>query len=113
MSHGGGKQNPPGRRPAPIAAEEVARLVRDIVERSGPIVISEHFRQQGRDERDFDIDDALEVFRTFDANPKAVWNTKRLAWNYDVKGTDLEGDQLTVRVTFSPTRTQLILVTAF
>lgn len=72
MSPGGGKQDPPGKRPAPIPPEEVARLVRDIVERSGPIIITRHFGQQGRDERDFDIDDALEVFRTFDANPKAV-----------------------------------------
>ena len=106
MSPGGGKQDPLGKRPAPIPPEEVAQLVRDIVERSGPIIISKHFRRQGRDERDFDIDDALEAFRTFDTSPKAVWNTKRLGWNYDVRGTDLEGDQSTVRVAFSPTRTQ-------
>jgi len=33
--------------------------------------------------------------------------------NYDVKGSDLEGEPLTVRVAFSQLRTKLILVTGF
>lgn len=99
-------------RPSPLAPEEVARLIRSILEQSGPIVPTRHFLEQGR-ERNFDIQDAMEVLRTFASNPRAVWNDRHEAWNYDVEGSDLEGEPLTVRVAFSQSRTKLILVTGF
>ena len=107
-----GKDRGGARRPAPIPAGDVTRLIREVLERDGPFIPTDEFRKRGR-ERNFDIQDALEVFRTFATDPKAVWNDTREAWNYDVKGVDLEGESLTVRVAFSPTRSMAILVTGF
>lgn len=42
----------------------------------------------------------------------AKWNEKTGTWNYDVHGTDIDGEPLMVRIAVEPPRS-IILVTAF
>lgn len=76
------------------------------------IIPTDHFKKRGR-ERDFSVQDALEVLRTGTVTPTPLWNEHTESWNYDIAGRDIEGDVLTIRVAPTSSRSGLILVTAF
>lgn len=44
---------------------------------------------------------------------KPVWNTKTETWNYDVKGCDLDGSELTIRLVPNYDDDGIVLVTGF
>jgi hypothetical protein len=60
--------------------------------------------------RNFDMNDVIGVLDK-PTGVKPSWNTKTETWNYDVKGHDLEGHSLTIRVAVE--EDELILVTGF
>ncbi len=101
-----------GERPVPSSVAEMAALVRGVQEGSCSLIPTPHFKKRGR-ERDFSIQDALEVFRTGMVSPTPEWNENTNSWNHDIIGTDLEGDELTVRVAPTANKSGLVLVTAF
>lgn len=97
-------------RPKPLRAEDVLKIVSVALAR-GRIYPSQHFRQRMR-ERRFDIHDAIRVLeKATDARPK--WNTKLATWNYDLSGTDIEGEELTIRIAITDDDNGVILVTGF
>lgn len=99
-------------RPEPKTPDQVAALVRTILDEGGPVVPSKHFKTRGR-ERDFDTQDALEVMRNGLVAPTPVWNERVGSWNYHIAGVDLEREALTVRIAFYRNDTGIVLVTAF
>jgi hypothetical protein len=60
--------------------------------------------------RNFDMNDVIKVLDKPEAI-KPSWNTKAKTWNYDIKGEDIEGEPLTVRVAVE--EDELVLVTGF
>jgi len=63
-------------------------------------------------ERNFDINDAIRVLENATwVRPK--WNVKATAWNYDLPGMDVEGEELTIRIAIALDGKGLILVTGF
>jgi hypothetical protein len=44
---------------------------------------------------------------------KPVWNDIADTWNYDVRGYDLDGNELTIRIVPTDDDTGIVLVTGF
>jgi hypothetical protein len=44
---------------------------------------------------------------------RAVWNDIGHRWNYDVRGHDLDGNDLTIRIVPTDDDTGIVLVTGF
>lgn len=104
------KEGEEEKSPPPLAITAISALARGVLEGSCSLVPTDHFKKRSR-ERDFSVQDALEVFRTGTISPTPIWNDKTGSWNYDISGIDLNGDELTVRV--APSNRGLVLVTAF
>jgi hypothetical protein len=101
-----------GNRPAPITAGQIATLAQAVLSGAGSLSPTEHFKKRGR-ERDFTVQDAVEVLRTGTVIQYPIWNEKTASWNYDIAGRDIEGECLTVRVAPTASQRGLVLVTAF
>ncbi|MBI2538338.1 MAG: DUF4258 domain-containing protein [Deltaproteobacteria bacterium] len=97
-------------RPKPLKAEDVLKIVSVALAR-GKVYPSQHFRQRMR-ERNFDIHDAVSVLENA-KDARAKWNTKSSTWNYDLSGTDIEGEELAIRIAIAEDDNGLILVTGF
>jgi hypothetical protein len=63
-------------------------------------------------ERNFNMQDAVAVLEER-RQIKAVWNDIADMWNYDVRGQDLDGNELTIRIVPSDDNTGIVLVTGF
>ena len=57
---------------------------------------SNYFRQRMR-QRNFDMQDTTAVLEER-KQIKAVWNDIDDTWNYNVRGYDLDGNELTIRI---------------
>lgn len=99
-----------GKNPPPLSVTAISALARAVLGGSCSLIPTDHFKKRGR-ERDFSVQDALEVFHTGTVSSTPIWNDKTESWNYDITGIDLNGDELTVRV--APSDRGLFLVTAF
>lgn len=99
-----------GKSPPSLSVTALRALARAVLEGSCSLIPTDHFKKRSR-ERDFSVQDALEVFRTGTVSSTPIWNGKTESWNYDITGLDLNGDELTVRV--APSNRGLFLVTAF
>jgi len=99
-------------RPTPLSANEVAELVRRILNEGGRIIPTWHFAKRGV-KRDFTTQDAMEVLLTGSVRSLALWNEECENWNHDVDGQDLDGEALTVRIAFTSDQDGIILVTGF
>lgn len=99
------------RRKPPLSLGEVSRIIRVALGPGGFIVPSRHFEQRSQ-ERDFTMQDALTILEGGTLRARPIWNERAGAWNYDVHGTDLEGETLTLRIAVLDAFS-IILVTAF
>ena len=97
-------------RPKPLKAEDVLKIVSVALAR-GKVYPSQHFRQRMK-ERSFDIQDALRVLENA-TNARPKWNTKSSTWNYDLSGTDIDGEDLTIRIAITEDDNGVVLVTGF
>lgn len=77
----------------------------------GAVLPSNHFRRRMR-ERNFDMQDTVAVLEER-RRIKAVWNDIAHTWNYDVRGHDLDGNELTIRIVPTDDDTGIVLVTGF
>lgn len=98
-------------KPSPLSPTQVANIIREALGPRGYILPSRHFWQRA-DERDFTMQDAVDILEGGTIAPTPEWNDRTGTWNYDIHGTDIEGDALTVRVAVADPQT-IILVTAF
>jgi hypothetical protein len=63
-------------------------------------------------ERNFNMQDTVAVLEER-RRIKAVWNDIGDTWNYDVRGYDLDGNELTIRIVPTDDDTGIVLVTGF
>ncbi len=99
-------------RPTPLSPTELAELIEQVLTLGVPILPTNKFRRRAR-ERNFTIEDAIEVFRTGTITRDPIWNAAHEDWNYDVLGFDVEGRPLTIRFAVAPDSTGVILITGF
>jgi hypothetical protein len=97
-------------RPKPLSDEDISKIISNALDR-GPVLPSNHFRQRMR-ERNFDMQDTIAVLEER-KRIKAVWNDIVDTWNYDVRGHDLDGNELTIRIAPTDDSSGIILVTGF
>ncbi len=71
---------------------------------------SRHIVRDSMPKRRFDMNDVIKVLDK-PTGVKPSWNTKTETWNYDIRGQDMEGHPLTIRVAVE--EDGLILVTGF
>lgn len=104
----GGRQAP---KKPPLSPQQVARAIQIALGPRGSIFPSRHFRERSQG-RNFTMQDAVVALEGGRVAARAKWNKNTGTWNYDVHGTDVDGEPLTVRMAVEPPRS-IILVTAF
>ena len=62
--------------------------------------------------RSFDMNDVINVLDKA-TTVRPSWNTNTGTWNYDVKGRDLDGNELTIRIVPNDDDDRIVLVTGF
>jgi hypothetical protein len=97
-------------RPKPLSDEDISRIIRNALDR-GAVLPSNHFRQRMR-QRNFNMQDAIAVLENR-SGVKAVWNDTADTWNYDARGHDLDGNELTIRIAPTDDDSGIVLVTGF
>jgi len=97
-------------RPKPLSDEVICKIISNALDR-GPVLPSNHFRQRMR-QRNFNMQDTIAVLEKR-SGIKAVWNDTTDTWNYDVRGHDLDGNELTIRIAPTDDDTGIVLVTGF
>lgn len=97
-------------RSKPIKDEDISKIVA-VALRRGVMIPSRHIRER-MTERNFDMNDAVAVLEKPD-RIKPKWNDKAGCWNYDFRGRDVDGGELTIRVAPTDDDTGIILVTGF
>ncbi len=95
---------------APLKSQDILNTISRALGSTGAVIPSKHFRQRAL-ERNFDIQDALKVLGAA-KQVKAVWNNQHEAWNYDIHGKAIHGEELTIRIAVVDER-RIILVTGF
>jgi hypothetical protein len=98
-----------GERPQPISPNGVIAALHRILE-EGRVIPTGHIRQRMR-QRHFDIQDVLHVLEHGSIIRPPEWNETYREWNYDIEGTDIEGEALTIRVAIA--EDTLTLITGF
>jgi hypothetical protein len=63
----------------------------------GRVIPTGHIKQRMR-QRNFDIQDGMHVLEHGRVRRSPEWNESHREWNYDIEGTDIEGEPLTIRV---------------
>ncbi|MGH7826703.1 MAG: hypothetical protein ACREQ7_16210 [Candidatus Binatia bacterium] len=58
------------------------------------------------------MNDVIAVLENYD-RIKPVWNDNAACWNYDARGSDVEGAELTIRITPTDDENGIVLVTGF
>ncbi len=103
-----GKSKP---KPPPLSPGQVAQVIRQALGPSGWVSDTSHFRERA-EQRDFTMQDAVLVLERGTVSTTPRWNQRTGTWNYDVHGTDAEGEPLTVRIAVEGP-SSIVLVTAF
>ncbi len=97
-------------RPKPIKNEDISKIVTVALGR-GVVMPSRHVRERMQ-ERSFDMKDVITVLEKPE-RIKPVWNDRAEAWNYDFRGRDVDGGELTIRIAPTDDETGIVLVTGF
>lgn len=105
------RRGKPRPKPPPLTPAQVAQAIQQALGSSGWISDTSHFRQRA-EERDFTMQDALAALERGTVSTRPIWNEGTATWNYDVRGTDEEGEPLTVRIAVEGP-SFVVLVTAF
>ena len=100
-------QSPPALTPAE-AGEAIQRLLQPGL---GAISFARHAHEQSR-KRNFDRRDVEHVLSTGRVG-KPSWDERFGNWKYPVRGTDLDGENLTVIVALDPAWARITIITGF
>jgi hypothetical protein len=98
-----------GERPEHLSPNRVIAAIHRILE-EGRVIPTGHIRQRMR-QRHFDIQDVMHVLEHGSIHRPPEWNETHHEWNYNIEGTDIEGEALTIRVAIS--EDILTLITGF
>jgi Domain of unknown function (DUF4258) len=93
--------------PSPLSPTDARVFLDRALSTHGGIVLTDHFQHRGG-QRSFDTFDAYRVLQD-GLICLDEWDEKHRNWKYKVRGTDIEGDSLTLVVAFD-TANQLVKV---
>jgi hypothetical protein len=99
-------------KPNPLDKDQVLKDIRDALGPKGRIFPSRHITRDSMPKRNFDVNDVINVLEKA-ATVKPVWNTNTDTWNYAIRGEDLDGNDLTIRIAPTDDQTGIVLVTGF
>ncbi len=99
-------------KPKPLDNAKVLKAIQNALGFGGRIFPSRHITRDSMPKRDFDLNDVINVLEKA-ATVKPVWNTNTDTWNYDIRGEDLDGNDLTIRIAPTDDQTGIVLVTGF
>ena len=99
-------------RPPPLNSVEALEAIRSLLEGgSDAISFARHARERGRARR-FNRRDIEHVLRSGTVGD-ARWNDRFGNWTYRVRGTDLDGAELTVVIALDPAWARITIITGF
>ena len=75
------------------------------------MIPTKHLRERMQ-ERNFNMSDVIAVLENHD-RIKPVWNDNVECWNYDFRGRDVDGTELTIRIVPTDDENGIVLVTGF
>lgn len=97
---------------APLTVEAVAAVIEGFVQLQVALIPSKHFQQRGR-RRGISIQDAQWILTTGRVTGNPEWNERFGDWTYEVRGADMEGADIVLRIGISPNRSTIVLVTTY
>jgi hypothetical protein len=98
-------------RPQSLTPQEVRSILDGCLDQFDGVAYTFHSRQRGSDRQfdDFDVRHALKNgVPTVDC-----WDEKYQNWKYKVRGTDVDGDDLTVVIVIEDQRSIVRIITAY
>lgn len=96
---------------APLLPQAVIAVIQRIID-EGYIIQSRHMKQRMRT-RDFEMSDVLNVLEHGQMKRPPQRSREHRNWEYDIEGTDIEGESLTIRVSIDDGQEMLTLITGF
>lgn len=106
-------ENPsrPTRHP-PLSNADVEAIIAGFIQLRVNLITSKHFRKQAA-HRNVAVSDAIEILTNGTVIGKPEWNEKYGDWTYAIRGQDVEGDELELRIGVEPEGSAMVLVTIY
>ena len=99
-------------RPAPLSAAEIEAVIEGFCRLQVNLIVSRHFLKQAA-ARGVTVTDAKRILTEGRIAGKQEWNANFGDWTYGLRGTNVEGDELELRIGITPDRKAIVLVTVF
>jgi hypothetical protein len=99
-------------RPTPLTNEEVEAYIEGWCRLQVKLIPSKHFQKQGQ-ARNITVADAKDILTRGRVVGNPEWNDNFGDWTYAVRGMDVEGDELEIRIGILRDREAIVLVTAY
>ena len=99
-------------RPTPLTNAEVEAYVEGWCRLQVKLIPSKHFQKQGQ-ARNVTVGDAKDILARGRVLGNPEWNDNFGDWTYAVRGVDIEGDELEIRIGILHDREAIVLVTAY
>lgn len=96
---------------SPLQADEVAQYVRAVL-RDGKVILTDHCNNESMRNRHVHSTDLYSALAN-GTLMSSEWDAERKEWKYRIKGTDLEGDELTGIVILLVSKLQIVVITVF
>ena len=105
-------RRPKEERPPPLTPAQATAAIRRVFLEGGPFSRTEHFWRE-LTKANADMGDVNHVLERGAVSRPGQWKPEHRAYNYDMGGTDLEGEELHVVVCIDEENFRLILITAY
>jgi hypothetical protein len=99
-------------KPTKLGPAEAYEAIQALLNEHDSISRPFHARQQML-ARGFTLDDVLLVLRKGTVAPDPEWDEVYQNWKYRVRGSDCEGDALTIIIALEPAHARITLITGF
>jgi hypothetical protein len=99
-------------RHPPLTTAEIEAVIEGFIRLHVSLVTSRHFPERGVP-RHVSVSDATWILTMGQVLGKPEWNEKYGNWTYAVRGEDVEGDPLELRIGIEAERTAIVLVTVY
>ena len=102
----------PTARPPSLTTAEVEAVIEGFIRLQVSLITSRHFRKRGA-HRHVSVSDATWILTNGRVLGNPEWNAEYGDWTYAVRGEDVEGDSLELRIGVETERTAIVLVTVY
>jgi hypothetical protein len=102
----------PTPRQPPLTNAEVEAVIDGFIRLQVALIPSRHFRKRGA-ARHVSVSDATWVLTNGQVLGNPEWNEAYGDWAYAVRGEDVEGEVLELRIGIEPDRAAIVLITVY